>query len=111
MRLVPVRENPDDFADFPELLSTAVSARTKESKGQSEESGETTNMMGAVTFSLWLVACIMASTLAFTEFSSLWMVHMETLLPAPVASVAVPALRAIGSAVETLLRVTHLDTL
>lgn len=111
MRLVPVRENPDDFADFPELLSTAVSARAKESKGQSEESGETTNMMGAFTFSLWLVACIMASTLAFTEFSSLWMVHMETLLPAPVASVAVPALRAIGSAVETFLRVTHLDTL
>ena len=111
MRLIPVRENPRDFADLPELLSSPKNT-SDDLKGENQAQKDgAVSVMGAMTFSFWLGTCILVSALAFTEFSSLWMKHLEALLPINVAHVLVPVLREVGSVIETVLRILHLDTL
>lgn len=113
MRVFPVSENPDDFAEMPELLRAAVSARSggKEDKDKAAAATGGGGVLDAMTFSLWLVSCIFICTLAFTEFSSMWMAHTEALLPPQIALVVVPLLKSTGSAVQGVLEATHLSSI
>jgi Ca2+-transporting ATPase len=110
MRVFPVSENPDDFAEMPELLRAAISSRGGR-KGKHDAVEEGAGVTGAVTFSLWFVACLLICILAFTEFSSLWMAHVEALLPPQAAVVVVPLLKSAGAAVQSVLEVTQLSSL
>jgi magnesium-transporting ATPase (P-type) len=110
MRLIPVSENQDDFAEMPALLKTAVSKREKgggssAKKGQDESEN---GLVDSMTFALWLVVCFFVCALAFTEFGAMWMAHIETYLPAPVAVVVVPVLKVLGGALDKVLDATNM---
>ncbi len=105
MRLVPVSEREDDFAAVPELVEDSARVVSKHEKAHQKDS------VNALTFSLWLGTCLLISAKAFKEFSSLWIAHLELLLPPTLGAVVVPALKVVGIAIESTLDVTGLSSL
>ena len=102
MRLIPVKENEEDFAAVPELVTASAKAQAMDGGADS---------LNAATFSLWLVTCLVISVKAFNEFSALWMGHLALFLPPTLAAIVMPLLRGACGVAETALNLSGLSSL